>query len=346
MQAGAESRTGTRIREMRLARGLTQRQLASGAGLSVTVLRDLEQGITRTPRPVTLQQLADALGASPAELSGRAHGGRRARSRAPGTGHNGHARALRLRVLGPLAAWRGTSAVPLGSRRDKAVLAVLALHPGELMHRDKIIAAIWQSLPTPSTAAEMIQNSVSRLRRTLSAPDEPRVLATAGSRYQLVSSQVQLDLATYTVLASAATSARRSADCATAWDLYDQALALWANDPVADIEILRDTPVITGLRTRHACLVSDYAEDASSHGHHGRVLPYLLAQTERDPYDERAHACLMIAQAGLGNKAVALATYDHIQARLRNDGLVPGEQLRIAQTRILRNELICQPRPV
>lgn len=65
-----------------------------------------------------------------------------------------------------------------------------------------------------------------------------------------------------------------------------------------------------------------------------------------NPYDERAHASLMIAQAGLGNKAVALATYDQIQARLRNDGLVPGEQLGTAQTRILRNELICQPRPV
>lgn len=254
-------------------------------------------------------------------------------------------RRVRLRVLGPLAAWQGDIALALGPHRDRAVLAMLALHPGQLVHRDVLIAVIWQFLPPPTTAISMIQNMVSRLRQALTPTGAPTVLATVGSRYKLLLDRVELDLAAYTQLADAAGATARRGDHGAAWDLYDQALALWADDPAADVELLREAPVLTGLRARYATLVADYAESASSHGHHARVLPHLLALAERDPYDERAHACLMIAQAGIGNKTEALASYDRIRARLDNDGMAPGERLRDAQTRILRGDLVYRPKP-
>lgn len=351
--------TGSRVRALRQTAGLTQRELADAAGLSITVVRDLEQGITRLPRAATLARLAAALATTAEALS--TPSGRLARSEqerrraATGVHGNGTHRdgpqpestmPLRLRVLGPLVAWNGDIALGLGSHRDRAVLAMLALHPGQLVHREALIAVIWQFMPAPTTAVVMIQNAISRLRRTLTRHGAPPVLATVGSCYQLLTSRVDLDLIAYTQLADAAAAAARRGDHKGAWDLYDKALALWADDPAADVELLRETPVLTGLRARQASLVADYAEEASSHGHHARVLPHLLPLTERDPFDERAHACLMIAQAGLGNKNEALAVYDRMRARLHNDGLTPGERLRDAQTRILRGDLVYRPRPL
>lgn len=52
-----------RLRELRQARGLTQRQLAERAVLSVFTLRDYEQGKSAPTLPVAAA-LADALGVS------------------------------------------------------------------------------------------------------------------------------------------------------------------------------------------------------------------------------------------------------------------------------------------
>jgi DNA-binding SARP family transcriptional activator len=171
-------------------------------------------------------------------------------------------------------------------------------------------------------------------------------LITAGSRYQFVTSLCELDLARYRHIALAAGAARVRGNSPEAWDLYDAALAILTDDPVADIEILQASPVLTGLRAHHANLVSEYAEDASHHGKHARVLAHLLALTQRDPYDERAHACLMIALTGTGHTGAALAAYDRIRARLDTDlGIAPGPYLTNAQARILRGTIAHGLRP-
>jgi transcriptional regulator with XRE-family HTH domain len=57
----SETHIGTRIRELRRARGLTQRQLAQQVNISVRTLRAYEQN-TRTPDAKTLHRIADVLG--------------------------------------------------------------------------------------------------------------------------------------------------------------------------------------------------------------------------------------------------------------------------------------------
>src|ERR1700729_2676267 len=53
------------IRDGRQAVGLTQLQLASVAGVSVGVIRDLEQGRTERPRRQSVARIAAALGIAP-----------------------------------------------------------------------------------------------------------------------------------------------------------------------------------------------------------------------------------------------------------------------------------------
>src|SRR5215470_8893910 len=49
------------LKRKRLARGLTQEDLAERAGLSARAISDLERGVSTAPRKETLRLLADAL---------------------------------------------------------------------------------------------------------------------------------------------------------------------------------------------------------------------------------------------------------------------------------------------
>jgi transcriptional regulator with XRE-family HTH domain len=59
-----------RLRELRIAAGLTQQELAVRAGLSVSAVAHLEVGRIPDPRVSTLQALARALGVSLDSLAG------------------------------------------------------------------------------------------------------------------------------------------------------------------------------------------------------------------------------------------------------------------------------------
>ncbi|MDI4654252.1 MULTISPECIES: helix-turn-helix domain-containing protein [Pseudoalteromonas] len=50
---------GTRLRESRLKRGMTQKQLADDVGVTPVSIQKIEEGVTKTPR--NLQAIADAL---------------------------------------------------------------------------------------------------------------------------------------------------------------------------------------------------------------------------------------------------------------------------------------------
>ena len=59
---------GSRIRELRMRRGLLQRELAEMAGVTESAVRNYELGL-RTPRPQHLEALAKALEVDPAALA-------------------------------------------------------------------------------------------------------------------------------------------------------------------------------------------------------------------------------------------------------------------------------------
>jgi len=57
-------------------------------------------------------------------------------------------------VLGPLAAWQNGRPVPLGGAAQRAVLGLLVLYPGTLVHRTAIIDVLWPDDP-PAEAANL-----------------------------------------------------------------------------------------------------------------------------------------------------------------------------------------------
>jgi transcriptional regulator with XRE-family HTH domain len=68
----SKERTGlaARLKSLRDKAGMTQQQVATAAGLSMSLITQLEQGSKSDPRLSTLRALAGALGVSLDELTG------------------------------------------------------------------------------------------------------------------------------------------------------------------------------------------------------------------------------------------------------------------------------------
>jgi hypothetical protein len=73
---------------------------------------------------------------------------------------------MQFRLLGALEAGSGGTVVDLGPPKQRAVLAILLLHVGEIVSTDRLIDLLWGEEP-PRTAAHSIQIYVSDLRKSL-----------------------------------------------------------------------------------------------------------------------------------------------------------------------------------
>jgi DNA-binding SARP family transcriptional activator len=340
------SAIGALLRDQRRAAGLTQDQLAIAAQVSVGAVRDLEQNRTSRPRLQTIRRLHTALGLSLDQPGERTPGVRASDARPSDTQASdarGARGAVRVRVLGPLEASRGGMPVELGPARQRAVLGLLAVRPNVALHRDTFVEALWDGDP-PDSAVKTVQACIGRLRRRLdpgrSPQDRDGLLVSAGTSYRLRAGADQLDLIAFEQLTDRAQAARRRGEAAAACKAYAQALSLWRAAPVADLDLLSGHPAVTGLARRRAEVVTDFAEIAIGAGLPDRVLPHLRALAESEPLDERAHGWLMLALAGTGQQAAALAVYDRLRRRLDEElGIRPGAELTRAHERVLRQEV-------
>ena len=75
---------------------------------------------------------------------------------------------MEFRVLGDLEVQHDGRAIPLGAHQQRAVLAILVSHAGEVVTADRMIDALWGDEP-PAAAAKAVQVYVSRLRKALVA---------------------------------------------------------------------------------------------------------------------------------------------------------------------------------
>jgi DNA-binding SARP family transcriptional activator/Tfp pilus assembly protein PilF len=331
---------GGLIRAHRREAGLTQQQLADAAGVSVGVVRDVEQGRTMSLQAGSARRLAVALGLDRRQAGELSRAARGPASLSADAGLPGRPGGLQISVLGPLAAWRRGAPVALGPPMQRAVLGLLALHAGTGPPRSAIIDALWGDDP-PVTAVSMVQSYISRLRWLL-GPGGP--LAPAGNGYQLQPAACELDLLAFAALVRRAADARAAGELAVACEAYAGALALWRGDPLADVDVLRDHPAVARLSQQRADAVTGYAEAASAAGWHDAALPALRELAGREPLHERAHARLMIALAGSGQQAAALGIYDQVRRRLDDQlGVLPGAELADAHARVLSQQIPAAP---
>jgi len=236
------------------------------------------------------------------------------------------------RILGPLEALDGERQLPLGGAKQRAVLAVLLLHANETLTRDVIVDELWGE-DAPPTAAKVLQNCVSALRKEL-PPDTIRTVAGA---YSITLEPGELDRDRFERLLAEGRAALEAGDHADAAEQFRRALALWRGAPLSDFSyegFAQDE--IKRLEELHVAALEDRIEAELALGRHDELVPELEALVTRHPLRERLRGQLMLALYRAGRQAEALESYRAARRTLLAElGIEPGRALRELEQAIL-----------
>src|SRR6266508_2971332 len=131
---------------------------------------------------------------------------------------------LTLRLFGEFRASLGERRLSLPTKKAHALLAYLAVRPGQAYLRDKLSAVFWSGVGKKQ-ARHSLRQSLSALRRALLVV-RPQILVVQGERVALHASSVDIDVVAFERLARRDTL--RS---------LEQAAALYAGDLLDGIDI-------------------------------------------------------------------------------------------------------------
>jgi predicted ATPase/DNA-binding SARP family transcriptional activator len=241
-----------------------------------------------------------------------------------------------IRVLGPLEVEVDGAVVPLGSARQRALLAVLVLHANEVVSTDQVAEAIWGEA-LPEGLRNAVQTHVARLRRALGPAG--RALVTRPPGYLYVVEEDQLDAARFDRLVVAA-RARLTAEPAAAAALLDEALGCWRGAAYAEFADGFARPAAVRLEALRSAAELDRAAAALRLGHVDEAVARAEDRVAVDPLDERSVELLIRALHAAGRPADALAALRRHRDRLVEElGLDPSPRLVDLEQRLLRDEL-------
>ncbi|MEU1878224.1 BTAD domain-containing putative transcriptional regulator [Streptosporangium sp. NPDC020072] len=248
---------------------------------------------------------------------------------------------LTFRLFGTLEV-RDASDRPLGlgTRKERAVLAMLALDPGRVIPLDRLIDELWAG-EAPSGATGTLQAYISHLRKVLEPGRRPRtppsVLLTREPGYLLAVAPGQVDLTRFTAWAQDGARALARGEHTEARQTLDRALALWRGEPLGEFaELAFARPSVTRLTEIRATAVEDRFEALLALGEDAAHVPALEALTEEFPYRERSWRLLALALYRADRQADALGALRRARRRLAEDlGIDPGPRLRRLEEAVL-----------
>lgn len=249
-----------------------------------------------------------------------------------------------FRVLGTFEITRGTSRCTPTAPKQRALLALLALHANEFVPTSRIVDQLW-SRRAPRSAIAALHGYVTAVRRVLtpgwcrSSASHP-VLSTYPSGYVLRLEPHQLDLTRFRDLARQGRMAMAAGDCHHARNKFGAALSLWRGSPLAD---LNETGMfdhdVARLEKEYLELLRDRFDVmlCAGDGHLAVVDLEELCRTY--PMWERFHEQLMLALCQADRRADALTAYARAYRLLSNQaGIEPGPRLKALHQSVLNGE--------
>jgi DNA-binding SARP family transcriptional activator len=241
------------------------------------------------------------------------------------------------RILGRLEVLEGERRLELGGTRQRAVLALLLLHANEAVSRDVIVDELWGETP-PQTAAKVLQNCVSALRKEL--PDGTETLRTVGSGYALRLDAGELDRERFERALAEGRAALAAGDAADAAERFRDAFSLWRGTPLADFAyeaFAQDE--IARLEELHVAALEDRTDADLALGRHAELVPELETLVARHPLRERLRGQLMLALYRSSRQAEALSAYRDARRTLLGElGIEPSRALQELERSILAQD--------
>ena len=257
----------------------------------------------------------------------------------------------RFRVLGPLTVTGDDGApLPLGGRRTRELLAVLVLHPSQVLSTERLVDHLWGE-SAGDGAATTLRTYVGQVRRVLAAAGAAEALRTRDGGYELAIDPADVDADVFDRLVQRGQESLALGDAEQARVSLSSALELWRGDVLADLAAPPYAQAVTArLEERRADAWEALVDSELALGRHRDVVTLLQRLTAEHPFRERFTAQLVLALYRCGRQADALAAYAAMKQRLGEElGLDPGPELRDLEQAVLRQDPglagAPQPRP-
>ena len=237
-------------------------------------------------------------------------------------------------VLGPLEAHEDGGPVAVGGGRRRALLALLLVHAGEVVSRDRLIDELWSGEP-PASASQSLDAYLSRLRKVFREAGADGVLVTRAPGYALLAEGT--DAARFESLVRDGRAALAAAEADRGAGLLTDALALWRGRAYAEFADEAWARAEAGrLEELRLAATEDRVEAELALGRHPALVAELEVLAAEHPTRERLVGQLMLALYRSGRQADALAVYRAARRALVDGlGLEPGRELRDLEAAVL-----------
>jgi predicted ATPase/DNA-binding SARP family transcriptional activator len=241
-----------------------------------------------------------------------------------------------FRVLGPVEAVRAGRPVPLGGRRQRSLLALLLVEPGQVISSDRLIDELWHGKP-PRGAEGTLRVYVSRLRPVLG--EHTLVARAPGYVLDIDAELVDASRFERLYLDGRDALARKAAGLAT--DRLRAALALWHGPAFADARgggVVEDEA--RRLDDLRLVALEERIDAELSLGRHASLVAELERLVAEEPLRERLWRQLVLALYHSQRQVEALAAYHRGRTLLSERfGLDPSEELRALERAVLHQDL-------
>jgi len=241
---------------------------------------------------------------------------------------------MEFRLLGPVQVESARGPVQVASIHQRTLLAALLVRAGQVVPVDHLVGQVWPERP-PAQARAALQVRILRLRRLLDAggrTDPIIVNRQSGYVFQLDHPD-QLDINRFERLLD---DARGIGDPQCRSARLAEALALWRGPALVDVASPGLHEVAVQLNERRLVALEQRIDADLLLGRHRDLVAELRRLTVEHPLREGFWAQLVLALAGSGQQAAALAAYAEVYGRLSGE---LGVEPRLARVRRLRRRL-------
>jgi len=238
---------------------------------------------------------------------------------------------LELNLLGGFQARAIGTTLDIAGRKERALLAVLALSPREPLARTKLAAMLWSDRGEKQ-AHDSLKSAIARLKKTFDSIDIHPIVSSRES-VALKWNDVTVDVATFDRLVGersaeslAAATALYRGDLLDGFDIEDRAFEEWL--------VLERQRLRVLARDALAELLGQYV--ASRNRDSAVVTAHRLLRL--DPVHELAHRALMRLYADQGQRTLAIQQFRNCCDALRNELGVAPEAETVMLYRSIREE--------
>lgn len=249
---------------------------------------------------------------------------------------------MRVSVLGPLEVEECDRVITPSAGKPRQLVALLALHAGEVVPLRTIVEELWGARP-PGNPAQSVQTYVLNLRRAVHAVGGPWArarLTTHHTGYQLDLGPDDLDVRHYERLAGAGRWALDQDDPERASVLLSAALEVWRGPALVDVPV--GGPLagkVSGLDVSRLGVLEARIDADLRLGRHSRILGELSELNAQYPMHESVCAQYMTALYRSGRKWQALEVFRALRAVLVDElGLEPSRRAREVHQAILNSD--------